>query len=578
MRLRAAAFFLALLLTSACTGVRVSNPGSPVPTASLRLELGSNTNASVSRFALCLSSVTFVPAAGGSPTTVYPESAARSASSNQTPIMQATLPQGAYQQIQAALGSACGSSVAWTNTSGSYASSQNITLSFATSFVIDAATQAVSLGIQSFADQLASTNSGSAAPAALQAVSGTVAVSSGAGGVNLEVPIETLDEGVASQTTSTTFERSRISLDASAYDGTVSYTWEIGAFNSDTVSRGVSLVDSAGAIVATIAVPGGGTEFYAPPRYSTAFTPAQGADTYRIQLDATTSADQLFVSEARFRVRQVGATRTKIYIPLVSGQTDDSSDVNDADQGADTVSSTYQVGQSWYSMWTKDDSKFSALASGAPWTFEAVLSADAGTAYASLFDANTGLQISASEVSTSSATPTLVSQSFSDTTANFTDLDPVQAELKVSASTGYVYRAGIWVQLSDLAHAELYYRVSLVDSTAGGDSNSGILAYNRTLFDASAFNAVSAYYELVGSPSTSGTSCVDSLFDAGTSDSSLNGSNVAGSSLTYSSTNLSILRSGPLELTSGDRYLVGTDPNPGPGSCDIVDSFLVLAF
>lgn len=230
-------------------------------------------------------------------------------------------------------------------------------------------------------------------------------------------------------------------------------------------------------------------------------------------------------------------------------------------------------------MWTKDNSKFSQLVSGLPWTFEAVLSApSSGSAYASLFNESTGLQIAASEVSTTATVPTLVSQTFSDTATNFTGLNPVWVEIKNTGVQANIYRAGIWVQLNNLAHAEVYYRVGVNYSMMAGDNTAYIDAYNRLLLDTSPFTSATIFTEQVGFTTVAGTPCTNSIWDAGTSDSSLNGSSVQGSALTFSSTNLSIQRSNALNLVSGDRYVVDVAGNPGPGVCNLVNSFLVFQF
>ena len=148
------------------------------------------------------------------------------------------------------------------------------------------------------------------------------------------------------------------------------------------------------------------------------------------------------------------------------------------------------------SLWKKNNSAFSQLAATNPWSFEAVLSASSGTVFASIFDATSGLQVGASEVSTASATPALVTSSFSDSASGFNDLDNMEVQIKETGGNGYIYHAGIWIKLTNLTHAEVYYRY-----VSGFNWNSGSaaedVAYGRVLIDPTFFYSPSIYNELV---------------------------------------------------------------------------------
>ena len=76
-----------------------------------------------------------------------------------------------------------------------------------------------------------------------------------------------------------------------------------------------TIVDSTGTTKATISVPASTT---LPTRIRSAFTPNAGFDNYRVTLDGTTTTTQLQVVTARMLVNQTGATKTKLYIPLLS--------------------------------------------------------------------------------------------------------------------------------------------------------------------------------------------------------------------------------------------------------------------
>jgi hypothetical protein len=395
-------------------------------------------------------------------------------------------------------------------------------------------------------------------------------------GVNLEVPIELVDQGILSSTTTTTFARTRTSLDMSDYDGTVTYFLEIVGLNSDTVARDVSLIDSSGISVATISLPPSGNPSWDPIRYEAGFTPTSGSNNYRIQLAGTGSADQLALYEARIRVRQIGATRTKIFVPLTVGVS--RAAFREDGPGAhldNTTDATYLTPRpGWYSLWKKNNSAFSELAANNPWTLEAVLS---GKASASLFNSTTGLQVFDSEVSVDSATPTLVSESFEDLASNFADQNEMIIKIKQNGSTGYLYRAGLWIKLANLARGEVYYRINTAERQLPGDGalNS---SYHGVVIEASRFFTATFYQEVIGAVSAAGTSCQASVFDNGATDSGLTGSDVPGSTLTLSSTTPVRQRSAAFNLTSGSRFTQSLTANPGPGDCNSTSTFIVVSF
>jgi len=407
-------------------------------------------------------------------------------------------------------------------------------------------------------------------------------------GTNLEVPIEMSGQGMASSTTAVTFSRTRTSLNTADYDGIVTYSFEIMANNNDTVSRNVHLVDANGTTVATISVPAKTSG--AATRYRTIFAATSGASDYRIQLDGTSAASQLEVWVGRMLVQQVGATQTKIFVPLMVGLastalTGDAS-LSNSQYGYvdDTYSFTYsQADVGWYVLWQKNNAAFSQLVANNPWTFEAVMNSDASntSAYASIFDATTGSQVTASEVTTTSQTPVLVSSSFADSASNFNDRDIMEVQIKrggTGPGLARIYRAGIWIKLNNLAHAEVYYRylysLTWLTGYGSGDETTYMVMLDKTLFSA----PVSTYNELTGYVSGAGVSCTESVFDNGESDTAAIGAPVSGSGLTLSSTTLTRQRSAAFNITSADRFGFYVSAPTGSGACYPVNSFLVVGF
>jgi hypothetical protein len=104
-----------------------------------------------------------------------------------------------------------------------------------------------------------------------------------------------VDYGLSSSTYPVLFFRSYTSLNTADYDGTVTYTFEVVAYNTDTVSHNVSLIDELGVALTSIPIPSGSSSV----RLRSSFTPDTGEGLYRVQLDATTSNDQLKAETAR---------------------------------------------------------------------------------------------------------------------------------------------------------------------------------------------------------------------------------------------------------------------------------------
>lgn len=380
------------------------------------------------------------------------------------------------------------------------------------------------------------------------------------GGVNLEAVIDLVDRALSSNTSAVTWDRTRTSLDTGDYDGTVTYTFEVVAENTHaTNAETIDLYNSAGASVASINIPANTSTI---KRFSTTFTPTAGANNYRVRTSATASNGDMEVWAARILVKQVGATTTKLYIPL-GGRLYNSSSTSTTSTLDSLASGTYGQGTAMrWAKWRKDVSSYADIAAGSPWTFEAVISNSSGgsTAYASLFNATDSTQVTASEITTTSASPTLVSASFANNATNFDDLDEFEVRIKRSANTGQIHKAGLWVKLTNLTKGEVYRRISLsFDSEA-----TTTWAHQRIAIDTDYYKMLTVspntttntYLEVCGNRA-SGTLAVD-VRDEGTSDTSVAGSTVGGSSTTLGSTTKTRTRSGTLTMAAGgtlERYV-----------------------
>ncbi len=136
---------------------------------------------------------------------------------------------------------------------------------------------------------------------------------------------------------------------------------------------------------------------------------------YRLRLPATTSIRQVNISAARIIITQVGATKTRIYYPLLNyGRTsDDLLSGNPESQIAVdyTNSSSYtQTKEEYFIQFEKDSANYGGVSKISNWTFEAIIESNddisANKSYISLFNKTTGLAVAGTELSSGSISPT----------------------------------------------------------------------------------------------------------------------------------------------------------------------------
>lgn len=334
-------------------------------------------------------------------------------------------------------------------------------------------------------------------------------------GMSILVPIELTDNGMWSNTTQTIFNRTRTSLDTSYYDGDVTYSFEIVAVNTDTVNKIVTLIDSFGTTRASINIPPSTSVF---TYLSVLFTPNSGSDNYRVVLPATSFVDKVKVLTARIVVRQIGATKTRVYVPMYAFDPDSAFRL---DGTANITADTIYNGASppplrTFPLWQYKASNLSNLAAGTPYTVEAIMSntTGTGTAYLALFK-NAATIIPTSEVSTPSfaTEPTLITRQFS--ASEIADTDIIEASIKSSASnSARIHKAGLWIALENISKVEVYYRI-------GRSSNSNTTGYwpeYRVRPDVSGLSNPSGFFEICGHM---GTGSQMGLFDVGVSDNAI---------------------------------------------------------
>lgn len=396
-------------------------------------------------------------------------------------------------------------------------------------------------------------------------------------GMNILVPIELTDNGILSDVTPVIFNRTRTSLDTSYYDGAVTYSFEIVAKNIDGSNKTVQLIDSVGLVKTSIAIPAGTSAF---TYFSEPFTPNSGSDNYRVVLPGTSSVDKVVVFTARIIVRQIGATKTRVYVPMYAFdpggafRSDSTSNITD-----DTIyGGASPPPQRTFPLWRYIASNLSQLATGNPYTVEAVMSMGTG---ASMDRASLALHkfspptlISASEVSTptpSSTVPQLITTSFS--ASEISDNDIIEAKIKSSSSNpARIHKAGLWIALENISKVEVYYRIGRANN-----SPPSLWEEYRGRPHISGLSNPSGFFEICGQTGSS----TMALYDVGVAGPSgtSGGSVVTGSSLSLSSRNIS--RTGalfpPIAMAVAMPYFIPTF-NYVTGPTEISGAYLVIQF
>jgi fibronectin type 3 domain-containing protein len=372
--------------------------------------------------------------------------------------------------------------------------------------------------------------------------------------MSLQVPIELTDQGMGSDVSATTFERTRTSLNTTNYDGSPTYFFEIVAQNSELSSKNVVLVDNAGSTVATATIP---AATYAPLRIRVSMTPTAGSNTYRVRTPATPTPGTVEVFTARMFVNQMNATKTKIYIPLLSS----ASGVYSADtEGFVESSNSSSFSElSSASIFQRDTSKLSTLAAQNAWELEAIVSASgSATGSVGFIDTTTSSLVAGTESVFTNTAPMLVRSPLSEGAIGFdssTELHNYQVSIRCAqyctSGGGRLYKAGLWVRLTAMDKVRVYFRNSL-----GANVLSTLVPETeRTYMDLSLFSNPTAYFQRVGFLQSGTSPTTIELLDLQLLDTDTVGATpVVDSSTVEINNSKNIVRSPALTLTNGHRY------------------------
>lgn len=376
------------------------------------------------------------------------------------------------------------------------------------------------------------------------------------GSLNFTHAIELLDRGIASIAgMPTIFDRSKTSFNTLDYNGTVTYRFEIVAVNTDSSPREVYLVDGSG-IKATMSVPAFTSD---PLRLETSFTATNGAQVWRLQMEGTTNNEDLKVTQARVLVRQENASRSRIYIPLLSSSLAPTS--NDYTGSVVSTTATTLFAPSSQIPFVRELTKYSKLPAFNAWTLEAVVGRT-GLAQGDLAFKNTTTDQLVSRTTSEFASdqPTLLNSDIQEGETQFASAnDGHQYNLvfrcRTQCGTGQVhlFKAGLWLRIEQATKLQLHQRTSLGEVLNSGLSN---IWNQRLMYLGNEMTSASSrqvfYYTAMSAGST--VSLVShGLFDSGSVGTSL----VTNAQVTTAINAQPVLFTSPvLSLTNTHRYFV----------------------
>jgi hypothetical protein len=327
--------------------------------------------------------------------------------------------------------------------------------------------------------------------------------------------------------------------------------------NNDSVSRVITLIDSASSVKATItATAGGGVTLY-----TTSFTPNSGYDIYRLSADANTTTF-CTITAARIVVSQTFATKTRIQIPLVA-RNSSAGFSTDATLRIDQNNTTSfaQITPDRYALWKYVSTDWATLNPVKTFTFAAVLSNSAAgsTTTVSLFNATSGNQVTSTQITNTGTTLALVTADFTSD-AEFTNNSEFEVRMKSSNSNNSrVHRAALYIRIyaapGSVFKGESYARILAYGDTA--ISAIGTIQDQRQIVNSSTgWSNPTFQHEVVGRETTAGSGTTSTRpFDAGVTNTGTSGTAVGIAINLNGVATKTRQRASLTGMIDGDRYI-----------------------
>lgn len=378
-------------------------------------------------------------------------------------------------------------------------------------------------------------------------------------GMNIMVPIDLIDRGVSSNTAAIIFDRSLYPLTTTDYVATsTDYYFEIIASNANvTNAYTVNLLGNANAVLATITIPASTTAY---TRFrSTAITMPAGTNNLKIRVNATAAANNVIVLAGKLLIKQVAATKTKLWIPL--SHYDHTGYANTAVLSVFQNALTTHTNNTTYTVpWNRNDSLYTELDSSA-YKFEALLASNnaAGNSSAVLYNNTDSVAVAGSAVSVTGTTMAWASAPLADS-SSFANSKNYEVRLKSNSTsyTAYLFKAGVSVALTNLSKVEIANRLYMRRSA----TTSAMLSGGRIMWEAADYAHPKTFMEFYGSISVGGSGSRE-LDDMATSDNNVATPVVVTDSVLNLTTTNNYLRTPELSLTEGNRVIVYDRVNSG---------------
>ena len=388
-------------------------------------------------------------------------------------------------------------------------------------------------------------------------------MATGVATLDLTVPIELTDQPLASDQVEITFDRTQTTFDPDDYDGTRTYYLETVAINLDSNQRSLKWVGVDGTELGEVPVPGNTAT---PTLFRNTLSIPSGVSAYRLKLSGTAEPGQLQVLSARLLVKQVGATRSKLYFPLLSKAS--------APNSADSTSPVFStLGTSYETLpvsnrFTRHLSAQSNLGEFNSWELEAVVAGqqDAIGTFA-LRNLNQNALVEDSQTYFRSDTLTVSRVPISEGLENFSSANEgdeydlvMRCDLNCTSEVR-IYKAGLWLKVQDLSKVEVVQRLTL---GATYPDSPNVLADARGLVDASGYSNPSYGFSVTALAAPL-TFLNLQLSSSGTSDSDTTGLNaIPGSGLFFGLPEMATMTTPMnLPLVSGHRMVVEVTPTAG---------------
>ena len=285
----------------------------------------------------------------------------------------------------------------------------------------------------------------------------------------------------------------------------------------------------------------------------------------------------LEVTTARILVNQVAASKTAIFIPLLSSSA--GAYIGDVDGPVSTTNQMICESLASASIFRREASKYAELISQNPWRLETLVSSTGNAVGAvSLYNITRSGHVDDTESMFTGSNIQLSISPFQEGVTGFSsanEMDLYQVALRCVAECGSgqarLSKAGLWVHLKNLDKARVVFRTSL----GATPSSPTHYEHQRTRVDLSQFSNPVSYFQATATILAGMNSGTVWLSDVGSDDSGLtNPTLVPSSELTVNSNTKSLYRSPALAPTSGHRFVPSVDP--GSAMLQITDSAIII--